>query len=316
VHLLSQALLDLHRSTRDVSPSEFQRQALDLLKPLIPFDAAAWPTGAIVAGEVVVHTVHLAGVQPNFIETWERHKHEDHLVQRVMTNPGKAFKVCVRKEFAGTQILRHHCRPNRMEQILCTSELDALTGLYNVVALYRSDPDDPFTERERRLFQVVGPHLAEAWTTNRIEYLKRTSTPASSGRWSSGIADGQGVLHVMDHHFVERMLLEWPAWKGARLPREVRALSAGTSVFSGRRITVKARQIDGFILFDVRLRSELDNLSPREMDIAKRFADGKSYKQVAAELDISPATVRTHLATIYNKARVKNKVELIELVRQ
>ena len=52
-------------------------------------------------------------------------------------------------------------------------------------------------------------------------------------------------------------------------------------------------------------------LSEREMMVAERYAEGKTYKQTAAELHIAPSTVRNHLAAIYRKLGVKNKPELI-----
>jgi len=57
------------------------------------------------------------------------------------------------------------------------------------------------------------------------------------------------------------------------------------------------------------LRDDTD-LSPREQQIAERYAAGCSYQQIAAELHIAPSTVRTHLATIYRKLEVSSKVEL------
>ena len=52
-------------------------------------------------------------------------------------------------------------------------------------------------------------------------------------------------------------------------------------------------------------------LSEREMMIAERYAGGKTYKQIASELNIAPSTVRNHLAAVYRKLGVQNKPELI-----
>ncbi len=52
------------------------------------------------------------------------------------------------------------------------------------------------------------------------------------------------------------------------------------------------------------------DLSPREQQIAERYAAGCSYQEIAAELHIAPSTVRTHLATIYRKLELSSKLEL------
>ncbi|MEO9575717.1 MAG: LuxR C-terminal-related transcriptional regulator [Tateyamaria sp.] len=53
-----------------------------------------------------------------------------------------------------------------------------------------------------------------------------------------------------------------------------------------------------------------NDLSPREQQIAERYADGSSYQEIATDLHIAPSTVRTHLATIYRKLEVSSKIEL------
>lgn len=53
-----------------------------------------------------------------------------------------------------------------------------------------------------------------------------------------------------------------------------------------------------------------DILSARELEIARAYADGANYQQIAQELFIAPTTVRTHLATIYRKLAVSSKVAL------
>ena len=55
-------------------------------------------------------------------------------------------------------------------------------------------------------------------------------------------------------------------------------------------------------------------LSQRERAIATRYADGRTYKQIADELFISPATVRNHLARIYRKLEINGKAELVRVV--
>ena len=55
-------------------------------------------------------------------------------------------------------------------------------------------------------------------------------------------------------------------------------------------------------------------LSEREKMVAERYSTGQTYKQIAAGLNIAPATVRNHLAAIYRKLGVGNKAELINLV--
>ncbi len=56
-------------------------------------------------------------------------------------------------------------------------------------------------------------------------------------------------------------------------------------------------------------------LSTRETDIAVLIARGLTNKEMAAELNISPATVRTHIYNLYRKAGARSRVELINVIR-
>lgn len=51
-------------------------------------------------------------------------------------------------------------------------------------------------------------------------------------------------------------------------------------------------------------------LTTRENEIARAYANGETYHQIAGRLFIAPSTVRTHLTTIYRKLGVSSKIEL------
>lgn len=51
-------------------------------------------------------------------------------------------------------------------------------------------------------------------------------------------------------------------------------------------------------------------LSEREVDVARAVARGLSNAEIAADLYISPATVKTHLASIQTKLGLRNRVEV------
>lgn len=56
---------------------------------------------------------------------------------------------------------------------------------------------------------------------------------------------------------------------------------------------------------------ELERLSNREMQILEQLSKGLMYKEIAAELFISPETVRKHVYHIYEKLHVTNRIEAV-----
>ena len=74
-----------------------------------------------------------------------------------------------------------------------------------------------------------------------------------------------------------------------------------------------ANAVDGGGMDDLAPGTEA--LSAREQEVAEAYRDGQSYKEIARSLEISPATVRTHLRTVYRKLGITSKLELSDALR-
>jgi putative nucleotidyltransferase with HDIG domain len=57
-------------------------------------------------------------------------------------------------------------------------------------------------------------------------------------------------------------------------------------------------------------------LSGRELEVLKRLGEGKVYKQIAHELDLSTSTVRTHLHNIYGKLGAVDRAQAVLLATE
>ncbi len=64
----------------------------------------------------------------------------------------------------------------------------------------------------------------------------------------------------------------------------------------------------------VQIRKTQDfGLTEREIEIIQQLSHGLDYKEISANLFISPATVRKHLENIYRKMDVNNKMQAVQL---
>jgi DNA-binding NarL/FixJ family response regulator len=57
-------------------------------------------------------------------------------------------------------------------------------------------------------------------------------------------------------------------------------------------------------------------LSGRELEILRRLAEGKVYKQIAGEIGLSTSTVRTHLHNTYAKLGAVDRAQAVLLATQ
>ena len=94
------------------------------------------------------------------------------------------------------------------------------------------------------------------------------------------------------------------------------ALIAAGSIVLGawlaRRLTPR-RTAGPFERNDAAIRSL--GLSPREVVVLERLAAGESNKEIARRLGISPNTVKTHVARLFEKLDVQRRVQAIEKAR-
>ena len=67
---------------------------------------------------------------------------------------------------------------------------------------------------------------------------------------------------------------------------------------------------DGTMLIAIRRLGGLDRLSPRELAVAREYAAGRTYKEIAHALGVAPATVRNQLRSAYVKLGVATKIAL------
>lgn len=63
-------------------------------------------------------------------------------------------------------------------------------------------------------------------------------------------------------------------------------------------------------------RGEPCPLSRREVDALRGLAEGKVYKEIAAEMGLSASTVRTHLHNVYRKIGAADRAQAVLVARE
>ncbi|HEY6508130.1 MAG TPA: response regulator transcription factor [Vicinamibacterales bacterium] len=97
---------------------------------------------------------------------------------------------------------------------------------------------------------------------------------------------------------------------GADLIQAVAALAVGKSFFSP---AVAEMMLDDYVrsLTEQGILDRYDALSEREREVLQLVAEGRSTKEIADLLSISPATVETHRAHVLQKLDLKNTAGVV-----
>jgi len=86
------------------------------------------------------------------------------------------------------------------------------------------------------------------------------------------------------------------------LVRAIEATASGSSWLAPNIAATVMRQMQ---------RPTTEALSERELEVLRRVAKGRSNKEIAAEMHISQATVKTHLIHIYRKLDVNDRTSAV-----
>lgn len=163
-------------------------------------------------------------------------------------------------------------------------------------------------------------HLVEASTLALQHFIQadeRLSRLGRSNRGTAAMVDRYGTIYAASRAFRDLMGGEYGDPQMARLPfalpenpaEERGAFNQGTLRF--RLVAADKRR---FLLYARKVHA-LDGLSPREREIARALADGKTLKSVARQYGIATSTVANHASRIYRKLGIYRREELFELLR-
>jgi DNA-binding CsgD family transcriptional regulator len=287
---LSAILLELYRMAEQLAPEAYRGWALGVLQPKMRFDSAIWATGHIDDGRWSTYRAHAAGLPAKASEHYAPLRPEDSQA------PG-----------ARTFMQRW-----RLAHALAFVAVDPLTSLATSITLYRKRKGAEFTDSERRFFESAAGHMAENYGFAAIQQLLRSNHSGIADVSSSGVADRFGLLQVAPTEFQRLLQLEWPNWRGPKLPGKIgEHLDAlATHRLVGERIVVSITTMNDVFLLQARDKRRTDALSGRELEVALLLAGGHTCKEAAKRLGLAPSTVRNHLATIFAKLGVGKQSDM------
>lgn len=303
----SALLLRLYAIARTASVESFQREAMELIGELLSFDGGWWGRATQQGNTHHTHCSYLHRLPADGPQMLNATDPENLVARRTRALPDRVH--CFGPEDwstqASTAALATHMG---IRQSLCITHVEPQTGLASFISLTRREAEPVFSDPERQLLEWLAPHLAAALDLCCATHMSRLHRGDNIAILTT---DSQGWLHVAEPTVVAMLHREWPDWNGPRLPAALVAqIAAKKASFLGARLRADCLWIGEHVLVTLRPREARDVLTPKECAVAEVFAAGRSYKEVAQMLALSPATVRHHLRAAYLKLGVSDKIAL------
>lgn len=168
------------------------------------------------------------------------------------------------------------------------------------------------------IHRAVG-HMVEASTLALNNFIMRDDWLHSLGRPNRGAAamiDDHGAIYVASKRFREIMTQEFGDLELHAMPctPPATALAENGGFVFGKLHFRLSKQGPLYMVY-ARKTMPLDDLSPREQQIARALANGKTFKTVARQYTIAISTVANHASRIYKKLGIFRREELVDLLR-
>lgn len=125
--------------------------------------------------------------------------------------------------------------------------------------------------------------------------------------WALVLALGAFALQWLEYQFLARAF-SWRIYVGL-----IGAAFAAGGVWVGWKLAARARP-DVFRRNDAALAAL--GLTGQEVKVLERLAAGRSNKEIARDLGLSPNTVKTHVANLYGKLEVSRRTQAVGKARE
>jgi len=332
----SEALERLYGIT---SVAEFPAGVLSSVRKLLPcnticFNEMAGPTSMVAW--VTEPTNALPGplLREAFVRNFSQHPV---LVHYASTGDGTSYRISdfiPHQEFHNLPLYSEYYRPACVEYQL-TAAISISTHQAGI-ALDRDSRD--FSDEERLSLELLRPHLAQAFRNVRTLDLMRQLIEDKNKRLLIVRRSGQtrsvsdDVWRILDRYFdvpssrdsLPDVLLGWIKRERSRFgeDRDVPPPSVPLVIRKGaQKLVVRflwggnTGDSDTLVLEGDRSQSvvtpEEANLTPRELEILARLAEGKTNAEIGLALSISPLTVKKHLEHICSKMQVHRRTAAV-----
>ncbi|WP_028605186.1 helix-turn-helix transcriptional regulator [Ottowia thiooxydans] len=311
-------LLHLYRLSHELPLDQFQDAALELVKPVLPFDSSMWGSATLTPVGIDVHNIHLHCQPPEMLQAYEEIKHLDTAGALAAQEPNATLAFHADSWFAGPdkKPLLAYGKRFRQTHFFIGGAVNPKTRFTRWLTLFRADDRAYCTETERVLLAGLMPHIQQALELNRLTHLAQSAVTGGQVARGAAIADLRGVIYHADAAFEQALRAEWDGCRGDVLPPAViKAFLQGAVRFKGHSHVVRLRVEHQLLFLQSRPRCAVDELTPREFTVAQLVARGNTHKEIADLLHRAPATVRTQISAVYDKLCVSNVAGLIEALR-
>ncbi len=200
---------------------------------------------------------------------------------------------------------------------MATAQTDPISGLSQLLLLWRAGRDRPFSIEQRQIKQTLAPRIFDAWQHRQLVAMGTASAgirdPQLAESRAICIVDSSGMIYAVVGDFGDQFSKAVGGWIGPNLPDfVVDAMRSGANGLTVGAYSISFSRTELRTIVAITPQTQTEHLSASELRTAQRFSEGATYREIAAEHGLSTATVRNQISAAYRKLNVHSKVELVK----
>lgn len=309
------ALLQVFEATLTHDIDTFEPYALRCLGRLVGFDGAVWGSGVLQGDHAVGLSITRASVvdrPATLLSEYAELASGDPATLRFLACPQQPIAVGVQDygRSAESAAVAGYLRRHRIAQLLLqgseTAARESTSRSRHWITAYR-ETDRRFDDHDIGRLQALLPLWNQARELCLARQLERLGRAHLNEGAAVALCDRSGLIHVAEPQFCEWTRLG----RGDTVLQGFgRALAPGALRSALDQVGLRVEAAGSWMLMIATPGGACETLSQRERQVASRYVQGLSHKEIARELGSSPSTVRTQLQTVYRRLGVHSRTEL------
>lgn len=309
---LSASLLALYDCASRCGLDEFEVSAARQLGALIGFDGAVWGMGAAGGDDAPLTITHAAVIDrpAGLLADYAAVAAHDPVTASFLAAPCAALAVDVDARYDGKTLaaMRDYLHAYDIGHLMLLGTRGGRGDALAWITAYREN-GAPFGAEDIQRYRAVLPHWIQARRICAGLQL-RCGALAGAVRDGAALCDRLGLVHAADACF--------SALTGLAAGDRLDAVTLASLGAQGRArlgaVDVDAGTQVGWWLLRAHAPAVAAELPARLAEVARRYAEGATHKQIARDLQRSPATIRTQLQTIFGRLGVHTRTELMRVL--
>jgi DNA-binding NarL/FixJ family response regulator len=310
IKALSQFVLSLSEQDKNSNPLEILQWSIPQLTRIVGADSS-W-AGWLDLTEDAAYCCYsvTSNLPSNFEQIWWTIRRDDILAQDLVNRCPSA--VYDRQGARNSDGMVTFCDNFAINKAAAVVSKPGNGPISMFMSAYRSGRRSPLLESDALDFLRCA-----------LDHIRSAILRCGASNDQDGVllANLEGRILTASESAVRMLERHWPGWRRGYLPTELReSLSSSRKLHLAKRgVAVGCRQtahISGrpLRLLSLRPAGPCDQLTEREWQIAIEIVAGRTHKEIAARLSLSPATVRNRTQDILAKVGVHSKAALSNML--